>query len=59
MVPRHGFFASRSIVYSWFMDLGNPVELVVHHLLIKGITCLGRRDEFPIMSALMYVKHTR
>ena len=39
------------------MDLGNPIEIVVHHLLIGGIACLGCRDEFPIVSALVYVKH--
>ena len=40
------------------MDLGNLIETVVHHLLIGGITCLGRRDEFPMVSVLMYVMHT-
>ena len=40
------------------MDLGNPVEIVVHHLLIGGMTCLGRRDGFPMVGALVYVMHT-
>ena len=40
------------------MDLGNPIETVVHHLLIRGMICLDRRDEFPMVSALMYVMHT-
>ena len=40
------------------MDLGNSVEIVVHHLLIGGMTCLGCRDEFPMVSALVYVMHT-
>ena len=39
------------------MDLGNLVEIIVQHLLIGGMTCLGRRDEFPIVSALVYVMH--
>ena len=26
------------------MDLGNPVEIVVHYLLIGGKTCLGHWD---------------
>ncbi|RVW60971.1 hypothetical protein CK203_051346 [Vitis vinifera] len=31
------------------MDLGNPVKALVHHLLIEGMTCLGCRDEFPMV----------
>ena len=40
------------------MDLGNPIEIVVHHLLIGGIAYLGNRDGFPMVSALVYVMHT-
>ena len=40
------------------MDLGNLVETVVHHLLIGGMTYLGRWDEFPMVSILVYVMHT-
>ena len=39
------------------MKLGNPVETVVHQLLIGGMTYLGRQDEFSMVSALMYVMH--
>ena len=39
------------------MDLGNPVEIVVHYLLIGGMTCLGCWDAFLIVSALVYVMH--
>ena len=39
------------------MNLNNPVKTIVHHLLISGMTCLNRRDEFPMVSALMYVMH--
>ena len=39
------------------MDLGNPVETVVHHLLIGGMTCLSCRDGFSMVSALVYVMH--
>ena len=35
------------------MDLGNPVETVVH--LIGGIACLDRQDRFPMVNALVYV----
>ena len=41
------------------MDLGNPIKIVVHHLLIGGMTCLGCQDEFPMVSALVYVMHIR
>ena len=39
------------------MDLGNLIEIVVHHLLIGGMTCLGRQDGFPMMTGLVYVIH--
>ena len=41
------------------MDLGNLVEIVVHHLIIGVMTGLGHRDEFPMVSELVYVRHTR
>ena len=40
------------------MDLGNLVEIIVYYLLIGGITCLDHQDEFPMVSALVYVMHT-
>ena len=39
------------------MDLGNQVETIVHHLLIGGMTCLGRQDGFLMMNVLVYVRH--
>ena len=39
------------------MDLGNPIETIVHHLLIEGMTCLGHWDGFPTMGAL-YVMYS-
>ena len=38
-----------------FMDLGNLVKTIVHHLLIGWMTCLGRRDRVPMVSALVYM----
>ena len=35
------------------MGLGNPLETVVHHLLIGGMVGLAYRDEFPMVSALV------
>ena len=35
------------------MGLGNPLEVVVHHLLIRGMVGLSYRDEFPMVSALV------
>ena len=36
---------------SW--GLGNPLETIVHHLLIGGIDGLAYWDEFPMVSALV------
>ena len=35
------------------MGLGNPLEVVVHHLLIGGMIGLGYQDGFPMLSALV------
>ena len=37
------------------MDLGNPFEVVVYHLLIGGTIGFGYQDKFHIGSALMCV----
>ena len=37
------------------MGLGNPLEVLVHHLLIGEMTSLNNRDGFPIVSALVCV----
>ena len=39
------------------MDLGNLVKSILHYLLIGGMTCLDRRDGFPMVSALVYVMY--
>ena len=41
------------------MDLGNSVKTIMYHILIGGMICLDCRDGFPMMSALVYVMHTR
>ena len=35
------------------MELGNPFEVVVYHLLIGGMVGLGYWDEFPMVSTLV------
>ena len=35
------------------MGLGNPLKVVVHHLLTGGMVGFGYRDEFSIVSALV------
>ena len=35
------------------MNLGNPLEVVMHHLLIRGMIDFGYRDGFPMGSALV------
>ena len=49
----HGFLANRWLVHNCFMGFGNPLEVVVHHLLIRGMVGLSYRDVFPIVSALV------
>ena len=31
----------------------NPLDVLVHHLLIRGMASLGYRDGFPMVSALV------
>ena len=40
------------------MDFGYSLETIMHHLLIRDMTCLGYRDEFPMVSVLIHVMHT-
>ena len=40
------------------MGLGNPLEVVVHHLLIRGMVGLRYRDEFPMVSTLLCMIYT-
>ena len=49
----HGFFANRWLIHNWITGLGNPLEVVVHHLIIGGMVSLGYQDEFPMVSALV------
>ena len=49
----HGFLANRWLVHNQFMGLGNPLEVVMHHLLIRGMVGLGYQDKFPMVSALV------
>ena len=35
------------------MDLGSPLVVVMHYLLIEGMTGLSYRDGFPMVSALV------
>ena len=49
----HEFLTNRWLVHNWFMGLGSPLEVVVHHFLIGGMVGLGYRDGFPMMCALV------
>ena len=42
-----------------FINLDNSSKTVVHYLLIREITYLGRRDGFPMISTPMYTIYTR
>ena len=37
------------------MDLSNLVETIVDHFLIEGMTYFGYLDDFPMVSALIYM----
>lgn len=37
------------------MDLDNPFEIIMYYLLIGEITCLDHQDQFPLLSALMFI----
>ena len=50
--PSHEFLTNRWPIHSWFIGLGNPLEVVVHHLLIGGMVDLNYQDLFPMVSAL-------
>ena len=39
------------------MDLGNIVEIIMHDLLIGGMTFFDDRDGFSMVSALVYMMH--
>ena len=55
-----GFLANRWLVHNRFVGLSHPLEVVVHHILIGGMTGLGYWDESLIVSALVcMVTHWR
>ena len=35
------------------MDLGNPFDAIVHHLLIRGMVGVSYWDEVPMVSTLV------
>ena len=57
----HEFLENRWLVHNQFIGLDNPLEVVVHHLLIEEMAGLGYWDEFPMVSALvcMVAHYTR
>ena len=56
--PSYEFLISRWLIHNQFIGLGNPLEVIVHYLLIGGIVGLGHRDKVSMMSVLIFmVKH--
>ena len=51
----HKFLASGWVVQNQFMELDNSYEVVVHYLLIRGMTSISHQNEFSIMSASVYM----
>ena len=53
--PSHRFLASKWLVHNQFMGLGNPLEVVVHYLLIGKIVSFSHWNGFSKVSALVYI----
>ena len=53
--PSHEFLINKWLIHSQFMDLGIPLKVVMHHLLIGRIVGLGYQDGFSIVSALVCI----
>ena len=51
--PNYGFLRSWWFIQNWFMDLDNLSEVVVHYLLIRGMTCFGYQNGFLMVGALL------
>ena len=49
----HWSLVNRWFVHKRFIGLGNPLKIVMHHLLIGGMASLGYQDGFPMVSALV------
>ena len=49
----HGFLAKWQMVHNQFINLGNPIGIVVHYLQIEGMTYLNYQDSFPMMSIVV------
>ena len=47
------FLARWLVVFSWFIDLGNSIKTIMHHLLIGGMAYHDHWDGFPIVSTLV------
>ena len=37
------------------MEFNNPVEIIMHYFLIRGMAFLGHQDVFPMVSILVYM----
>ena len=49
----HGFLTNRWLVHNQLMGLSNPLEVVMHQLLIGEMVGLSYRNGFPMVSALV------
>ena len=49
----HGFFTNKWLIHNRFMGLSNPLEAIMHYLLIGGMNYLSYRDKFPMISKLV------
>ena len=51
----NGFLTNRCFVHNQIMGLGNPLEVVLHYLLIREMIGLGHQNNFFMVSALVYM----
>ena len=51
--PSHEFLATRWFVHNQFVDLDNPLNVLVHYLLIRMMVGFSHRDRVPMVRTLM------
>ena len=52
--PSYEFLTSKWFVHSRLVNLGNPFEALVHHLLIRGMSDLSHQDGVPMVSIIIH-----
>ena len=53
--PSHKFLVNGWLVHNCFVSLGSPLEFVMHHLIIGGMTSPSYQDKFLMISVLVCI----